>query len=276
MSQTTIKYPIKVYGVGIHSGEGSTVLFHPAPPNTGLVFYRNSVQTPAYWTEISDTRLCTVLGHEAPIMTVEHLMAAVSALQLDNLVIEVQGPEIPILDGSAAEFYFALQSAGCDISQEPAAMRALSAPVRVSRGEAYCELVPSDHLSFDFLFATHPSQCLADYPSFHFRFGEGSFEHEVARARTFGMMQDYPKLKAAGFALGAHEHNAIGLDAMGPVNPEGLRMPDEPARHKVLDAIGDLLLLGPRLHAHFKGYGSGHALHHALMQAAAAHVLVLA
>lgn len=264
MTQTTIKYPVSLSGVGIHSGVCCKIILHPAAAGTGIVFLKNGQRIPASVEQISDTRLCTVIGHDERVATVEHLMAAILGSHIDNILIEVQGVEIPILDGSSSEFYFALQAAGREVSSEQAKIFTVRQPVRVTRDQYYCELLPADEMSFDFRFGYFPSRCLALHPHASFCLDTGSFEHEIARARTFGMVDEIPRLQAAKLALGASEHNAIGLNEMGVVNPSGLRCDDEPARHKILDAMGDLLFLG-KLRAKFVGYGSGHAMHHALM-----------
>lgn len=265
MTQTTIKYPVSLSGIGIHSGMNCKVNLFPAEANHGIIFIKNGWRIPATVDQISDTRLCTVIGHDERIATVEHLMAAIAGARIDNILIEVEGSEIPILDGSACEFYFALQSAGVDMLSENAKVLTLTQTVKVERDQYYCELVPADAMSFDFSFAYFPSQCLRLNPHVSFSVESGSFEHEIARARTFGMVDEIPKLQAVNLALGASLDNAIGLDEQGVVNPSGFRFVDEPARHKVLDAMGDILFLGSNLRAHFIGYGSGHALHHALM-----------
>lgn len=268
MTQTTIKYPVSLSGIGIHCGVRCQITLRPAEAGTGVVFVTKGQKIPAHVDQISDTRLCTVIGHDERIATVEHLMAAIMGSHIDNIEIEVEGPEIPILDGSSSEFYFAIQSAGREMLSDNAPVLTLHQPVKVMRDDMYCELLPADEMSFSFEFAYFPSRCLQSHPCASFSLATGSFEHEIARARTFGMVDDIPKLQKANYALGASVDNAIGLDEVGVVNPLGLRCDDEPARHKVLDAMGDLLFLGSRLRAQFRGYGSGHAMHHALMKEA--------
>lgn len=265
MTQSTIKYPISISGVGIHSGQKSSIRLLPLGADAGVVFRVKNQDIPAVVDQVSDTRFCTVLGHDEKVATIEHLMAAISAMGIDNLLVEVSGHEIPILDGSAYEFCFVLEAAGREILAEKANVFTLRSEVYVSNGDAYCRLLPSESMKFDFSFSSFPSLCLKQYPSASFDMQSGSFEHEIARARTFGMLSNYEDLKKASLALGANYDNTVALDDKTAVNPLGMRFVDEPVRHKVLDAVGDLRLLGSRLKAHFVGFGSGHAMNLALM-----------
>lgn len=268
MYQTTIKFPTSMSGVGIHCGTMCKVTVHPAPVNTGIVFLVKGHEIPATIDNVTDTRLCTIIGHEHKVATVEHIMSALIGSGIDNVYVEVVGPEIPILDGSACEYFFALQSAGRDISEVPVIVGTLQEPVRVDVEDRYCMLMPSDEYELDYSFAYYPSQCLKDHPHASFSFTHGDYEHQLARARTFGMIGDHEKLRAMNCSLGASLDNVLVLDEKGPLNPAGMRFPNEPARHKILDAIGDLAFLGVRLRLKFVGYGSGHAMHNALVKKA--------
>ena len=269
LKQRTLKSKIKTTGVGLHTGARVELTLRPAPPETGIVFHR--VDLPASGAirgearNVGDTRLSSSLAKDGvAVSTVEHLMSALAGLGLDNVHVDVAGPELPIMDGSAAPFVFLLQSAG--IVEQEAAKRYLrvKAPVEVRDGDKWARFEPHHGFVLDFtidfphpVFGSENRHVVID-------FAEHSYTKEVSRARTFGFMQDVEAMRAAGLALGGSLQNAIVLDETRVLNSEGLRYDNEFAKHKVLDAIGDLYLLGHPLIGRYTAFKSGHALNNAL------------
>ena len=265
LKQRTLKKAIKTTGVGLHTGVRVELALLPAPVDTGIVFSRidlpQRVRIPAVATNVGDTRLSSTLTFAGgSISTVEHLMSALAGLGIDNLQVEVAGPEVPIMDGSASPFVFLLQSAG--IAEQRAAKRYLrvTAPIEVRDGDKWARFDPFDGFRLDFtidfphpIFGSENRQVIVD-------FAQVSYVKEVARARTFGFMQDVEAMRAAGLGLGGSLQNAIVLDEFKVLNQEGLRYDNEFVRHKVLDAIGDLYLLGGPLIGQYTAYKSGHGL----------------
>jgi len=265
LKQRTLKKAIKTTGVGLHTGVRVELALLPAPVDTGIVFSRidlpQRVRIPAVATNVGDTRLSSTLTFAGgSISTVEHLMSALAGLGIDNLQVEVAGPEVPIMDGSASPFVFLLQSAG--IAEQRAAKRYLrvTAPIEVRDGDKWARFDPFDGFRLDFtidfphpVFGSENRQVIVD-------FAQVSYVKEVARARTFGFMQDVEAMRAAGLGLGGSLQNAIVLDEFKVLNQEGLRYDNEFVRHKVLDAIGDLYLLGGPLIGQYTAYKSGHGL----------------
>jgi len=272
LNQRTLKTAIRTTGVGLHTGARVELNLRPAAPDTGIVFHRVDlaapVSIPATAQNVGDTRLSSTLRLDgASVSTVEHLMSALAGLGVDNLHVDVAGPELPIMDGSAFPFVFLLQSAG--IVEQPAVKRYLriDAPVEVHDGDKWARFEPFDGFKLDFtidfphpVFGSENRHVVVD-------FAEHSYVKEVARARTFGFMQDVEALRAAGLALGGSLHNAIVLDETRVLNTEGLRFDNEFVRHKVLDAIGDLYLLGHPLIGQYTAFKPGHALNNALARA---------
>jgi UDP-3-O-[3-hydroxymyristoyl] N-acetylglucosamine deacetylase len=277
LKQRTLKSKIKTTGVGLHSGARVELTLRPAPPDTGIVFHRvdlvDSVAIPGDARNVGDTRLSSSLAKDgASVSTVEHLMSALAGLGIDNLHVDVAGPELPIMDGSAAPFVFLLQSAG--IEEQRAAKRYLrvKTPVEVRDGDKWARFEPHHGFVLDFtidfphpVFGSENRHVVID-------FAEHSYTKEVSRARTFGFMQDVEAMRAAGLALGGSLQNAIVLDETRVLNSEGLRYDNEFAKHKVLDAIGDLYLLGHPLIGRYTAFKSGHALNNALSCALLARV----
>jgi UDP-3-O-[3-hydroxymyristoyl] N-acetylglucosamine deacetylase len=273
--QRTLKAPIGCVGVGLHTGRRVSLNLRPADPNQGIVFRRTDLgrDIPARFDRVVDTQLATVLGDEhwasARVGTVEHLMAALSALGIDNVLVELDGPEVPVLDGSAAPFVFLLDCAG--VTEQPARRSHIEIrrPVRVSDGDAFAELRPAVRgssglemaLSIDFAAAAIGRQALS------LRLTEESFRTEIARARTFTLAEEVAQLRAAGLAQGGSLDNAVVVDQARILNPGGLRMSDEFARHKLLDAVGDLALAGAPLCGRFIAHRSGHGLNNRLLRA---------
>jgi UDP-3-O-[3-hydroxymyristoyl] N-acetylglucosamine deacetylase len=250
--------------------------FHPAAPDHGIVFRRTDLRRdiPARFDTVADTRLSTVLADptmpSARIATVEHVMAALSGLGIDNVRIEVDGPETPILDGSAAPYVFLLQCAGIVEQDQPRSAIEIRRPVRVTDGEAWAELRPLASAGWpvlDLAITIDFAAAAIGRQSASLRLTRDSFCRDFARARTFALAADIEQLRAAGLALGGSLDNAVVVDEAKVLNPGGLRMPDEFARHKLLDAIGDLALAGAPLHGQFVGHRTGHALNNRLLRA---------
>jgi UDP-3-O-[3-hydroxymyristoyl] N-acetylglucosamine deacetylase len=267
--QRTLKASIKTIGVGLHTGARVELVLRPAAPDTGVVFHRVDlvppVAIPADARHVGDTRLSSTLKHQgASISTVEHVLSALAGLGIDNLHIDVAGPEIPIMDGSAAPFVFLLQSAGIVEQDAPKRYLRIVAPVEVHDGDKWARFDPFNGFKLDFtidfphpVFGSENRHVVID-------FAQHSYVKEVARARTFGFMQDVEAMRAAGLALGGSLQNAVVLDEFRVLNAEGLRFDNEFVKHKVLDAIGDLYLLGRPLIGQYTAYKSGHGLNNAL------------
>ncbi len=275
-SQRTLKAPIGCVGVGVHSGRKTNLSLHPAPANHGIVFRRIDlgVDIQARFDNVCDTRLCTVIGSgNAQVGTIEHLMAALSGSGIDNASIEIDGPEVPILDGSSAPFLFLLDCAGIVDQFVPRAMIEIMRPVRVTDGDAFAELRPYPRssrvappvldmeLTIDFAAAAIGKQGCS------LRLTPNSFRDELSSARTFALASEVEQLQKAGLALGGSLDNAVVVDGDKVLNPSGLRMPREFARHKMLDAVGDLALAGAALHGRFIAHRSGHTLNNKLLRA---------
>jgi UDP-3-O-[3-hydroxymyristoyl] N-acetylglucosamine deacetylase len=265
--QRTVAKRVSCTGVGLHSGKPATLTLAPAASDTGIIFVRMDVgvEIPARSERVVDTTLSTSIGNgKARVATVEHVMAALSGMGIDNCRVEVDGPEIPILDGSAAPFVCLIQEAG--IRQLPAGKRYLliEQPVELRDGDKLARLDPADGFSIDFTADfNHP---LISNQAFRVELSGRVFEREVARARTFCFLRDIERMQAMGLARGGSLENAIVIDEFSILNPEGLRFPDEFARHKVLDAVGDLALLGIPVIGHLTAVKSGHALNQALVR----------
>ena len=270
--QRTLKKSVQATGVGLHTGEKVYLTLRPAPANSGIVFRRidlePAVEIHAEAHLVHDTRLSTCLEvGGVRVATVEHLMSALAGLGIDNAFVDLTSTEVPIMDGSAGTFIFLLQSAG--IEEQPAAKKfiRIKKTVEVHDGDKWVRFEPFNgyKLSFTISFA-HPVFA-ATRQNVTIDLGEHSYIREISRARTFGFMQDVESMRAQGLALGGNLDNAIVMDEYRVINPDGLRFEDEFVKHKVLDAIGDLYLLGHPLIGAFSGYKSGHALNNALLRA---------
>jgi UDP-3-O-[3-hydroxymyristoyl] N-acetylglucosamine deacetylase len=267
--QQTLKAPIGCVGVGLHTGRRVSLTFRPAPVDHGVVFRRTDLGSdiPARFDCVVDTRLSTVLAHgNARIGTVEHVMAALAGCGIDNALVEVDGPEPPILDGSAAQFVFLLDCAGTVAQDVPRTTIEIRRPVRVNDGDAFAELRPGSGaldmaMSIEFDAAAIGRQALS------LRLTPESFRHELARARTFTLAEEIDELRASGLAQGGSLENAVVVDRARVLNPAGLRVPDEFVRHKLLDAVGDLALAGAPLRGRFVAHRSGHTLNNRLLRA---------
>ncbi len=272
LKQRTLKTTIKTTGVGLHTGARVDLVMRPAGVDTGIVFHRvdlaHPVTMPADALHVGDTRLSSALsGDGASISTVEHLMSALAGLGIDNLHVDVSGPEIPIMDGSAGPFVYLLQSAGIVEQDAPKRFMRILAPVEARDGDKWARFDPFNGLKLDFtidfphpMFGSENRQVVIDF-ALH------SYVKEVARARTFGFMQDVEALRAAGLIQGGSLQNAVVLDDFRVLNTEGLRYDNEFVKHKVLDAIGDLYLLGHPLIGQYTAFKSGHGLNNALARA---------
>jgi UDP-3-O-[3-hydroxymyristoyl] N-acetylglucosamine deacetylase len=280
LKQRTIKQLVRTTGVGLHSGTKVELTLRPAAANTGIVFRRVDldpvVEFPSNAEIVGDTRMASVLSKDnARVSTVEHLMSACAGLGIDNLYVDVTAEEIPIMDGSASSFVFLLQQAG--VQEQAAAKKFIRVlkPVEVRQGsgnnEKWARLTPFDGFKLDFFIEfNHPAvdgtmqRAVVD-------FGKVSYVHDVARARTFGFMQDVESLRGMGLARGGSLENAIVMDEYRILNADGLRYEDEFVRHKILDAIGDLYLVGSPLLASYEAHKSGHGLNNLLLRELLAH-----
>jgi UDP-3-O-[3-hydroxymyristoyl] N-acetylglucosamine deacetylase len=270
--QRTLKSVTKTVGVGLHTGARVELVLRPAAPDTGIVFHRvdlsPAVSIPANAMNIGDTRLSSTLKRDgATISTVEHILSAIGGLGIDNLHIDIAGPELPIMDGGAGPFVFLLQSAGVVEQDRPKRYLRVKAPVQVTDGDRWARFDPFNGFKLDFtidfphpVFGSENRHVVID-------FAEHSYIKDVARARTFGFMQDVEALREAGLILGGSLQNAVVLDDFRVLNSEGLRYDNEFVKHKVLDAVGDLYLLGYPLIGQYTAFKSGHALNNMLARA---------
>ncbi len=270
VAQRTLNHPIRCSGIGLHSGRKVELALRPAPENTGIVFHRRTerglVAIPAHAEYVVDTRMCTTLGKDgATIATVEHLLSAMAGLGIDNAIIEVDGPEVPIMDGSSAPFVFLIQCAGIREQNAPKKVLRIVRKVEVEDGDKKCSLHPAAGFKVSYLLDY-------DHPMLRSRrtvvdFSTQAYTREVARARTFGFLHEIEALQKAGLALGGSLENAIVLDAYRVVNEGGLRYEDECVRHKILDTVGDLALAGHPVVGAFEGERTGHDMNHRLVRA---------
>lgn len=271
LNQRTLKNVIRATGVGLHTGEKVYLTLRPAPVDNGIVFVRTDLDEPvsiaARADNVGDTTMATTLARDGvTISTVEHLMAAFAGLGIDNAFVEVSAPELPIMDGSAAPFVFLLQSAG--VVEQAAAKKfiRITKTIRYDDGDISVELKPYDGLRVEYtlhydhpVFASHKSQGAVE-------FSTTAFVKEVSRARTFGFLAEYEQLRSMNLAQGGSLDNAVVVDDYRILNDEGLRLEDEFVKHKILDAIGDLYLLGHSVIGEFRGHKSGHSSNNALLR----------
>jgi UDP-3-O-[3-hydroxymyristoyl] N-acetylglucosamine deacetylase len=272
--QTTLGERTVLSGIGVHSNVPARIALNPAEAYTGIVFSQtgrpnspNSV-IEADWSRVTMTELCTVIGHgrDCDVATVEHLLAAFSGLGLDNVLVEIDGPEVPILDGSAAAFVAAIDAVGLTYLDAPRRYLKVLKPVRVERGNSFCELLPSNRgftldIEIDFACGAIGRQRKT------LEISPVAFRRDLARARTFGFLSDVERLWKAGFALGASLENTVALHDERVLNPEGLRFSDEFVRHKMLDAVGDLALAGSPVLGLYRSHCGGHAMNVAALEA---------
>lgn len=275
LQQRTLKTITQAVGVGLHSGQRVELTLRPAQPDTGIVFRRidlpEPIDIPITALAVTDTRLASTIGvGAAKVNTVEHLMSACAGLGLDNLYVDITAEEVPILDGSASSFVFLLQSAGIALQNAPKRFVRVLQPVEVREGEGesakWARLVPYHgyKLSFEIDF-DHPAVDTTGQ-RVEFDLGAGNYTRDIARARTFGFSKDVEMMRANGLALGGGLDNAIVMDDYKVLNKGGLRYDDEFVKHKILDAMGDLHLLGKPLLAAYSAFRSGHALNNKLLR----------
>ena len=277
MNQRTLANKIKAKGIGLHTGHESVMTLRPAPVNTGIVFRRVDCSPEVEFIVspgiVGETMLCTTIVNSnnekvIKIATIEHLMSALAGVGIDNVYIDISSDEVPIMDGSSSHFIFLLQSAGVEIQDAPKKFVRILKPVRVENEKGgWAEFAPYEgyRLNFSIDFAHPAFQQTAEKMTLEF--SSTSYFKEVSRARTFGFMEDMETLRAKNLGLGASLKNAIGLDESGVMNVEGLRDKDEFVRHKILDAVGDLYMLGHPIIGEFTAHKSGHALNNQLLRA---------
>lgn len=267
--QRTIKKEISCTSVGLHTGRKIRMTIGPAGVDTGIVFVRTDLAQPnkikADMYNVSDTQLATTIGNdELRVSTVEHLLSAFSGLGVDNAIVGLDAPEIPIMDGSALPFVAMLKNAGIRVQGKGKKLLVIKKPVSVSDGDGAAMLLPFPEFKITYkIDFRHP---LISEQSYEFIFSDVSYEQEICAARTFGFLKDVEYMQAKGLALGGSLNNAVVLTEDKIVNKEGLRFPDEFVKHKILDAIGDLSLLGMPIIGHFIAYKSGHKLNNLLLR----------
>ncbi|MCC2616458.1 UDP-3-O-acyl-N-acetylglucosamine deacetylase [Aestuariibacter halophilus] len=273
IKQRTISHAVSETGIGLHKGDKVTMTLRPAPANTGIVFRRIDlepyVDIPARANAVGDTLLCTCLSNEdgVSISTVEHLASALAGMGIDNIIVEVDSNELPIMDGSASPFIFLLQSAGVEELNAPKRFIRIKKPVRVEDGDKWAEFHPHDGFRVDFKIDFDHPVISQTRQHVVMDFDAASYIDEVSRARTFGFMKDLEYMNANNLALGGSMENAVALDEYRVLNPEGLRYDDEFLKHKILDAVGDLYLGGHSIIGELRAYKSGHGLNNKLLNA---------
>jgi UDP-3-O-[3-hydroxymyristoyl] N-acetylglucosamine deacetylase len=273
IKQRTIKQSVQETGIGLHKGDKVTMTLRPAPANTGIVFRRVDLEPfadiPARADAVGDTMLCTCISNEqgVTISTVEHLASALAGLGIDNIIVEVDSDELPIMDGSASPFVFLLQSAGIEEINAAKRFIKVNHTIRVEDADKWAELRPYDGFRVDFeIDFEHPVISQTRQHSV-LDFDSSSYVEEVSRARTFGFMKDLEYMNSHNLALGGSMENAVALDDYRVLNPEGLRYSDEFLKHKILDAIGDLYLGGHSIIGELVAYKTGHGLNNKLLNA---------
>ncbi|MES2088390.1 MAG: UDP-3-O-acyl-N-acetylglucosamine deacetylase [Pseudomonadota bacterium] len=280
LQQRTLKSLTRAVGVGLHSGQRVELTLRPAPPDTGIVFRRVDlavpVDIPVTTTAVCDTRMASTISPGgdpglAKVNTIEHLMSACAGLGLDNLIVDITAEEVPILDGSSSAFVYLLQSAGIELQKAPKRFIRVLKPVEVREGEGrtlkWARLDPYQgyKLAFEIDF-DHPAVDQTGQ-RVEFDFGSGQYKRDIARARTFGFAKDFEVMRSRGLGLGGSMDNAIVIDDHRVLNSDGLRYDDEFVKHKILDAIGDLYVVGHPLLAAYSAFKSGHAMNNVLLRA---------
>lgn len=272
--QTTLRAPVTFFGIGVHSGDEVQIVLHPAEADHGVMFLRTGLPggrerlIDARHLAVTATELCTVIGERdsGAVATVEHLMSALYGMGVDNVLVEINGSEVPILDGSAAPFVGGIDLVGLTTADAPRRYLKILKPVRVAQGRSFAELRPNVRgfrldVEIDFDNPVIGRQRRA------IDLSASAYRHEISRARTFGFMRDVERLWKAGFALGASLENTVAIGDDAIINPEGLRYTDEFVRHKLLDAIGDLALSGLPMLGTYRSYCGGHRLNFAVLEA---------
>ncbi|ATF08963.1 UDP-3-O-acyl-N-acetylglucosamine deacetylase [Candidatus Enterovibrio altilux] len=271
--QRTLKTIVQTTGVGLHSGRKVTLILRPAAVSTGIIYRRTDlippVDFPADPASVRDTMLCTALVNDddVRISTVEHLNAALAGLGIDNVIVEVDAPEIPIMDGSASPFIYLLQSAGIETLNEPKRFVRMKKPVRIEDGDKWAALLPYEGFRFDFAIDFDHPAIEIEQQSLVLDFSSQTFIKDISRARTFGFMRDIEYLQSRNLCLGGSFDCAIVFDDYRILNEDGLRFNNELIKHKILDAIGDLYMCGHNIIGEMHAYKSGHALNNQLLRA---------
>jgi len=265
MYQTTIKKSVELVGIGLHKGSPVKLRLEPLDVNSGIVFYRSDVDIaiPLIPENVVDTKMATVIGkHGYVISTIEHLLSAVYAYGIDNLKVIVDADEVPVMDGSSASFCMLLDEAEIHELNLPKKIMRITKDVEIKEGEKYVKLSPASDLQYDFTIKfPHP---VINKQEFILKFTKESYKKEISRARTFGFLHEVQYLRSKGLALGGSLENAVVLDDKKILNPEGLRFSDEFVRHKILDAIGDMSLIGMNFIGNYEAFAGSHDLNHKL------------
>ena len=265
MYQTTIKKSVELVGIGLHKGTPVRLRLEPLESNNGIIFYRSDVNVAIALTpeNVVDTKMATVIGKDGVVIsTIEHMLSAVYAYGIDNLKVIVDADEVPVMDGSSASFCMLLDEAEIIELDKPKKVMRIKKEVIVQDGDKYVKLSPSPSLKYDFTIKfPHP---IINKQEYVLEFTKESYKNEIARARTFGFLHEVQYLRSKGLALGGTLENAIVLDDKKILNPEGLRFPDEFVRHKILDAIGDMSLIGMNFIGNYEALAGSHDLNHKL------------
>ena len=267
--QRTLAQLVSCVGIGLHSGKRVNLTMRPAQPNAGITFIRTDLpgrpEIKATVGNVVDTRLATTLGRNGTrVSTVEHLLAALAGMGIDNAAVEMDAPEVPIMDGSAAPFIFLLKTVGTRVQPAPKRFLVIRKPVELHEGDKSLAVYPARELKISFSISfDHP---LLRGQRYTLSFSDRAFEREISRARTFGFMHEVEAMQKSGLALGGSLENAVVVDRFRILNEDGLRYPDEFVRHKILDLIGDVALLGQPIIGHFRANKSGHALNHRFLK----------
>ncbi len=266
MQQRTIKKSVEAVGIGLHKGEPIKLRLEPLEPDSGIIFYREDLglTIPLAPSSVVDTQMATVIGNEKGfISTIEHFLSAIYAYGIDNLRVVVDGNEMPIMDGSAISFCLLLDEAGIQTQDTPKKIMRILKPIEVKDGDKFVRFKPSEKATFDFkIFFDHPA---ISEQSYSFTLGTKNFVDQIARARTFGFAKDIQYLQSKNLALGANLQNAIGLDDHKILNPEGLRFDNEFVRHKILDAMGDMMVGGCSVLGAYESFAGSHKLNSQLI-----------
>lgn len=265
MKQTTINKTVQSVGIGLHKGEPIKITLEPLEAGSGIVFYRSDVgmSVKAEPSNVVNTQMATVIGNgQDYISTIEHLLSAVYSYGIDNILISVDSAEVPVMDGSGASFCMMLDEAGIRELEENKSVIIIKREVQVVDGQKYAKVTPSNRVVYDFVIDfPHPVIGRQEYS---FEFSKKAYIEEISRARTFGFLKDVQYLRSRGLALGGSLENAIVMDDKKILNPEGLRFQNEFVKHKILDALGDLALLGAPVIANYESYAGSHNLNHLL------------
>ncbi|WP_297431661.1 UDP-3-O-acyl-N-acetylglucosamine deacetylase [Sulfurimonas sp.] len=265
MYQTTIKKSVELVGIGLHKGSPVKLRLEPLESNSGIVFYRSDVDVsiPLIPDNVVDTKMATVIGKDGYVIsTIEHLLSAIYAYGIDNLRVIVDADEVPVMDGSSASFCMILDEAGIQQLDIPKKIMIIKKDVEIKEGEKYVKLSPSPDLNYDFTIKfPHP---VIQKQAYVLKFTKESYKNEIARARTFGFLHEVQYLRSKGLALGGSLENAVVLDEKKILNPEGLRFENEFVRHKILDAIGDMSLIGMNFLGNYEAMAGSHDLNHKL------------